>query len=47
MNQSEKVPKLPAAGTIWLCMVLGCVLLAGCMQPEQSVAELPAPRANP
>ena len=28
MNQSKEVPKLMDAGRTWLCMVLGCALLA-------------------
>ena len=47
MFKKMTLPKLPDIGVIRLCTVLGCVLLAGCKQPEQSVAELPAPRANP
>jgi hypothetical protein len=47
MNQSKEVPKLMDAGRTWLCMVLGCALLAGCKQPEQSKAELPAPPDQP
>ena len=42
MNESKKVPKLPAAGTICLCMVMSCVLLAGCTT-IRTFAGTPAP----
>ena len=47
MNQSKKNLNLTVAVIICLCSALGCVLLAGCCQREQSGTELPAPPDQP